>query len=120
MDINALMGALGPMQQALNDAGAERGKERLQGQAGGGAVRITITGDLKVGGVTIAPAAAAAAVDDASMLEDLIQVALQDALQQYGDRFGRTPDEQIQKLMSDGGGDMMAMLGPLLGGLGGR
>ena len=120
MDINALMEALGPMQNAMNEASAERAKDRIQGRAGGGAVSITITGDLKAEKVIIAPAAAAAAADDATMLEDLVQVALEDAFKQYGERYGKTPEEQIQKMMAGGGGDMMSMLGPLLGGLGGR
>ena len=50
------------------------------------------------------------------MLEDLIQVAVGDALSQWQKRFGGTAEEQIQKMM--GGSDMMSMLGPLLGGLG--
>ena len=50
------------------------------------------------------------------MLEDLVLVALTDALKQYTARFGSSPDEQIQKLM--GGSDLASLMGPLMRGLG--
>lgn len=115
MDLDALMRSLGPMQEAMKKAEAERRSASFAGSAGGGAVSVTLAGDLTLKQVTIAPAAAAAAQGDASMLEDLIAVAVNDALTQYRARFGATPEEQIQKLMGSSG--LGQMLGPLMGGL---
>ena len=116
MDLDSLMRGLGPIQDTMKKAESERATASFEGKAGGGAVRIHLKGDLTVSGVTIAPAAAQAATGDASMLEDLILVALNDALKQYTARFGASPDEQIQKLM--GGSDLASLMGPLMRGLG--
>jgi DNA-binding protein YbaB len=118
MDMSQLLSSLGPIQEILQKAGAERAQTTFSGSAGGGAVTIQLKGDLTVAKVTIAPAAAAAAKDDASMLEDLISAALSDGLRQYATRYGATPDEQIQKLL--GASNLGAMMGPLMGGMFGR
>lgn len=115
MDLNALMSQLGPMQEAMKQADSERQAAKIEGKAGGGAITITITGGLEVEKVAIAPAAAAAVGDDPTMLEDLIAVAMGDALKQYTARFGSSPEEQIQKMM--GNSPLGAMLGPLMGGM---
>ena len=116
MDISSLMGQFGQIQDTLKTKLAERASERIEGSAGGGAVRVTLRGDLSVDQVQIAPAAAAAVGDDPGMLEDLIAAAMNDALRAYGNRYGKTPDEQLQKALA--GSDLGALLGPLLGGLG--
>jgi DNA-binding YbaB/EbfC family protein len=116
MDLNSLMQVFGPMQEKLKSAETERASQRVEGSAGGGAVRVSLRGDLELERVTVAPAAAAAVGDDPSMLEDLIQAAMNDALRQYKQRYGATAEEQMQKLL--GGSDMGGMLGSLLGGLG--
>jgi DNA-binding YbaB/EbfC family protein len=113
MDMESLMRSLGPVQESLKKADAERAGATIEGSAGGGAVKIALKGDLTVTRVTIAPAAAAAVQGDASMLEDLVAAAVGDALRQYKERFGASPDEQIQKMLGAGG--MGAMLGPLMG-----
>ena len=114
MDLNQLMSAMGPIQDTLNQAQQDRAQETITGSGGGGAVKIALSGDLQVK-VTVAPAAAAFG-DDPSMLEDVIQAALADALKQYADRFGSTPEEQLQKSLA--GSPLGSMLGPLMGGLG--
>lgn len=111
MDLDALMGAFGPMQDKLKAAEARRAEDRIEGSAGGGAVRIRLRGNLTMDGVSIAPAAASAVGDDPSMLEDLIQAACDDALRQYRSRYGATAQEQFQKLMGD------TDLGSMFGGL---
>jgi nucleoid-associated protein EbfC len=116
MDLDSLMRGLGPIQDTMKKAEQERAQARFEGKASGGAVVIRMTGDLKVTGVTIAPAAAAAATGDPSMLEDLVLVAVNDALKQYVTRFGSSPDDQISKLM--GGSDLSSIMGPLMRGLG--
>ncbi len=113
VDLSQLMGALGPLQEQMKKADAERTAATIDGRAGAGssAVTVRLKGDLSVQAVTIA----LAAVGDVAMLEDLVLVAVNDALRQYRTRFGASPEEQMQKLMSGGGA---GLLGPLLGGLG--
>lgn len=116
MDLDSLMRGMAPIQDSMKKADAERAQAQFDGKAGGGAVVVRLKGDLTVAKVTIAPAAAQAATGDASMLEDLVQVAMNDALKQYVAKFGGSPDEQIQKLM--GGSDLASLMGPLMRGLG--
>ena len=116
MDLDALMRGLGPLQDTLKKADAERSTVSFEGSAGGGAVTVTLKGNLTVSKVSIAPAAAVAADGDVGMLEDLVAVAVNDALKRYTARYGSSPDEQIQKLMS--GSDLGALMGPLMRGLG--
>jgi DNA-binding YbaB/EbfC family protein len=116
MDLESLMRSLGPVQESLKKADAERQATMLEGSAGGGAVKVSLKGDLTIAKLVIAPAAAAAAQGDASMLEDLVMAAVNDALRQYRSRFGASPDEQVQKMLGAGG--LGAMMGPLMGALG--
>ncbi len=116
MDLDALMRGLGPLKDTLKKSEQERAAVAFDGSSGGGAVKLRLLGDLTVARIAIAPAAAAAADQDISMLEDLVAAALNDALRQYKARFGGSPDEQIQKLMA--GSDLSALMGPLMRGLG--
>ncbi len=116
MDFSKLAQAMGPFQQAMQQQAAERAKTVLEGKSGGGAVTVRLRGDLQLESLTIAPAAAQAAGGDVSMLEDLVQAAINDVLRQYRTKFGATPDEQLQKLA--GGGNLGALIGPLMGALG--
>lgn len=116
MDLASLMASMGPIQETMKKMEAERAEAVIEGRAGGGAVSVVITGSLAVQKVSIAPAAAAAAGDDASMLEDLIHSALSDALRQYTSRFGGSPEEQLQKSLA--GADISSLLGGLMGGMG--
>lgn len=112
MDLSALMKMAGPLQAKMQQAAAARAKDRVEGAAGGGAVQVILRGDLTVEAVRIAPAAAAAAAGDVGMLEDLVAAALANALKTHQQRYGATPDEQMQKLMhgADLGG-LAAMMG---------
>lgn len=49
----------------------------IEGTAGGGAVRVTMTGDQKISGITIEPEVVDPA--DVEMLQDLIMAAIADA-----------------------------------------
>lgn len=118
MDIDALSRSLGPLQEAMKKSEAERAAALLTGSAGGGAVQVVMTGGLNVTRVTIAPAAAASCAGDPGMLEDLVAAAVNDALRQYRNRFGTSPEEQLQKTFAGGG--MGALLGPLMASLGKR
>lgn len=118
MDLDALSRSLGPLQDTMRKADAERSTVALTGSAGGGAVKVTLKGDLTVTQVSIAPAAAASCAGDPGMVEDLVAAAMNDALRQWRNRFGSSPEEQIQKLFASGG--MGQLLGPLMASLGKR
>ncbi len=118
MDLDALSRSLGPLQEAMRKAEGERASAALVGSAGGGAVQVTLKGDLTVTRVVIAPAAAASCAGDASLLEDLVAAATNDALRQYRNRFGASPEEQVQRVLGAGG--MGSLLGPLMASLGRR
>lgn len=73
-------GASSPFAQAqemLARAQEELASRTVEGTAGGGAVRITMTGDQKIQGITIAPEVVDP--DDVEMLQDLIMAAIADA-----------------------------------------
>ena len=76
------MGNLQRMQQQmmaeLGRIQAELKVATVEGTAGGGAVRVTATGEQKVLSITIDPSAVDAA--DVEMLQDLIVVAVNDAM----------------------------------------
>lgn len=131
MDPDLLARSLGPLQDALKETlkkgEAERSTVAMVGSAGGGAVKVTLKGDLTISNVVIAPAAAASCAADASMLEDLVAAATNDALRQFRSRFGSSPEEQMQKMFAAGGGSsggssggMASLLGPLMASLGQR
>jgi DNA-binding YbaB/EbfC family protein len=101
-DFGALLEQAGEMQARLLAAQQQAASTEVEGVAGGGAVRVAITGDLDVRRVTIAPEAVDP--DDVEMLQDLVLAAIRDAL------------DQVQQLQQ-GGLDLGGMdLGGLLGG----
>ena len=66
------------MQANLAKAQAELAAMQVVGEAGGGMVKITMTGKHEVQRVTIDPAAP---LDDRELLEDLLTAAFNDAVQ---------------------------------------
>lgn len=110
-DMNALLQQAQQMGEQLMAAQQEAASEVYEGQAGGGAVKIEVTGAMEFRSVTIAPSA----VDpsDVEMLQDLVLAALNDAVGQIqgGDTGG----------MDLGGLDLGGLLGGggAAGGLGG-
>lgn len=77
LDLNALMGAAADVQQQLAQAQQLLAETVVEGTAGGGLVRVEVTGDLAFQRVVIAPDAVD--LEDLSMLEDLVLAALRDA-----------------------------------------
>jgi DNA-binding protein YbaB len=73
-DLGSLLGAASQMFEAQ----AQAAQQAVVGSAGGGAVKITVTGGGEFTGVELAPAV----VDptDVTMLEDLLLAALRDAM----------------------------------------
>jgi len=66
------------MQERLLRAQEELGREIVEGTAGGGAVKITMTGHQKVQSVTIAPEVVDP--EDVEMLQDLVAAAINEAV----------------------------------------
>lgn len=74
-----MMARIQQMQQQMLKAQQELYEKTVEGSAGGGAVTITVTGGLSVQSLKIAPEV----VDpgDVEMLEDLVNAAVNEALQ---------------------------------------
>jgi DNA-binding YbaB/EbfC family protein len=92
------------MQQEMERIQAELAEAEVEGSAGGGVVRVVVTGKQTVVSVTIDPTADDP--DDVDMLQDLITVALNDAL----DSSRRLAEQKMGALTSLSSG-----LGGLLG-----
>jgi len=79
-DFGKLLQQAQEMQQQLVAAQAQAAEEEVEGQAGGGAVKVRVTGGMEFRSVRIAPEAVDP--DDVEMLEDLVLAALHDAVAQ--------------------------------------
>jgi DNA-binding YbaB/EbfC family protein len=102
-------------QQEAQDALKE---QRVESSAGGGMVKVVVTGDLKVESLTIDPDAVDP--EDVEMLQDLVLAATNEALRQAVD----LQEKAMQSASGAGGFDPMQALeglglGDALGGLGG-
>ena len=77
-DLSNLLASAQQMQQQLLEAQARAAEQLVEGQAGGGVVRITATGGFDIQDVRIDPSV----VDpnDVEMLQDLVLAALRDTL----------------------------------------
>ncbi len=67
---------LGGLQQQMGALKAQAAAEEVEGQAGGGLVRVVANGGLEIVSVSIDPSAA----EDTEMLEDLVVAATNDAI----------------------------------------
>jgi DNA-binding YbaB/EbfC family protein len=77
-DLGALLQQAQQMQQQLLAAQAEAAEQTHEGVAGGGAVRVAVTGGMDFQSVTIRPDAVDP--DDVDMLQDLVLAAVRDAV----------------------------------------
>jgi len=68
---------LAQAQEMLAKAQADLAASSVEGTAGGGAVKVAMTGDQKITGITIQPDVVDP--DDVEMLQDLILAAIADA-----------------------------------------
>ncbi len=101
MDMSKMEAMLAQAREMSEVAGNQLAQLTVEGSAGGGAVRIKMSGKKEVLGVTLDPAvlgALGSSSDDLQMLEDLLRAAFNDA--------GRRADEAA-------GGSMAGMLGGL-------
>jgi DNA-binding YbaB/EbfC family protein len=101
-DFGAILEQAGQVQAQLMAAQQQAAATVVTGVAGGGAVKVDVTGAFDFQAVTIAPEAVDP--DDVEMLQDLVLAALRDAA------------EQVQRLQA-GGLDLGELdLGGLFGG----
>ena len=73
------------MQENMQKVQEELGQLEVTGQAGGGVVKVTITGKMEARKVAIDPSA----LTDAEMLEDLLVAALNDAVAKANEESNR-------------------------------
>ena len=100
LDFGALLETAGQMQAQLLAAQEQAASTVVEGVAGGGAVRIAVTGGFEFQSVTISPDAIDP--DDVDMLQDLILAALRDAVDEI---------QGLQQPPDLGGLDLGGLLG---------
>ncbi|QXC59524.1 YbaB/EbfC family nucleoid-associated protein [Aquihabitans sp. G128] len=83
LDLGALMEQASQMQSQMLAAQQAAAETTVEGVAGGGVVRIAVTGGLDFESVTIDPKAVDP--DDVEMLQDLVLAALRHAVEQLSD-----------------------------------
>jgi DNA-binding YbaB/EbfC family protein len=105
-DMGALLEQAMGMQQQLMEAQAEAAEAVVEGQAGGGAVKVEVTGGMEFRSITIAPEA----VDpgDVELLQDLVLAALNDAM----DGIARLQQASMGGLDLGAMGGMLGLGGP--------
>jgi DNA-binding YbaB/EbfC family protein len=105
LDMGSLLGAAQSMQAQMAEAQQRMATTELEGQAGGGVVKIIVTGGLEFRSVRIE--ASAVDPDDPTLLEDLVLAALHDAVAKVN---------ELQAESSPLGGLDLGGLGDLFGG----
>jgi DNA-binding YbaB/EbfC family protein len=75
-DFGNIGALLGGVQQRIAEMKEKSAKARLVGEAGGGLVKVTLTGDNQIESVSIAEGA----MEDRELLEDLVRAATSEAL----------------------------------------
>ena len=112
-NLNALLQQAQKMQADMMAAQEKLKDERVEASAGGGMVKVVMTGDLELKSLDIDPDAVDP--DDVEMLQDMVMAAINEAMRQAMDLQG--------KATGMGGVDASAAMDALgglgLGGLGG-
>lgn len=105
-NMNDLLKQAQRMQEQLMEARAAAEETEVEGQAGGGVVKVRVTGAMVFTGISIDPAAIDP--EDLGLLEDLVLAAIHDAT------------AKVAKLSEQAMGGMdLGALGAMGGGLGG-
>ena len=90
MNMQAMMKQAQMMQQKLADAQKELEEMEIEGEIGGGMVKVVCNGKKVISSISIDPKAVDP--DDVEMLEDLIVAAINDAYsvadEEYDDKMG--------------------------------
>ena len=114
-DLGSMLAGAMELQQRFEEARASVDRTAFTGTAGGDAVSITVTGNLQVLDVSIAPAVVEAG--DVTMLEDLVVAALSDAIaridQMQQEVMGEFQMPDIGALGDLGGSGGLGSLGAL-------
>ncbi len=97
IDLSALMQQAQALQERFKQMQEEAASKTVEAQSGGGMVRVVADGSMRVRKIEVDPALIAA--DDKAMMEDLITVAVNEAL------------SRAQNLVAD----QMGKLGPMAG-----
>lgn len=85
-DVNALMKQAQQMQQQMEQAQEQLKEETVEASAGGGMVKVTMGGDLTLRAISIDPEAIDP--EEAEMLADMVQAAVNEALRAAQDLAG--------------------------------
>lgn len=109
-DLDALLGQAMEMQQQLLAAQAEAAQAVVEGQAGGGAVVVEVSGDMVFRSVTIRPDAVDP--DDAGLLGDMVLAALNDAMDKVHALQGRSMGSLGDMFKGGGMPDLGGLLAP--------
>ncbi len=80
MDINEIMKKAQEMQAQMEKLGSEIASKTYTGVASGGLVKATLNGEYELTGIEIDPSVIS--VEDKEMLQDLIVIAVNDAVRQ--------------------------------------
>lgn len=84
------------MQQNVAKAQEEIAKKTVEGTAGGGTVKVVVTGDRRVQAITLAPEAVDP--EDVEMLQDLILAAINDGMK----KAEELAEAEMKKVMPGG------------------
>lgn len=85
-DVNALMKQAQQMQQQMEQAQEQLKEETVEASAGGGMVKVTMGGDLTLREIAIDPEAVDP--EEAEMLAEMVQAAVNEALRAAQDLAG--------------------------------
>ncbi len=91
MNFGNMMKQAQKMQAKMAEMQEQLKEERLEASAGGGMVRVTISGDLQVQSIVVDPAAVDP--DDVEMLQDMITAAVNEAIRSAQELAARRMNE---------------------------
>jgi DNA-binding YbaB/EbfC family protein len=112
-DFGGLLSQAMEMQQQMMAAQAAVAEAEVEGVAGGGAVRVVVSGAMEFRSVEISPAAVDP--DDVEMLQDLVLAALHDAVARVNEVQSQSLGGVGDVLSGSGLGDMLGLGGDALG-----
>ncbi len=104
-DLSSLLQQAQAMQEKFKQMQEEIAAKTVQAEAGGGMVQVVADGSMRVRTIRLEPALLAA--NDKAMLEDLIVVAINDALRRAQDLF----TQEMGKLSPFGGINIPGLFG---------
>jgi nucleoid-associated protein EbfC len=100
-NMNQMMKQVQKMQADMAKAQEELANEIVEATAGGGMVTVRMSGDLELKGLTIDPEAVDP--EDAEMLQDMIQAAVNEAIRAAQERAASKMNEAAGGLAGPGG-----------------